>query len=462
MHNPIIIGPIIILKNGVYAYHVTTIMSLLVGHRPQIIMTLLCALYIPLIIILTMGTTIGLVLDNKCHDYEVIAIVYPEDTIVASTLTYCPKNTLNCSKPLINPINAYVAPCDAVIMGTTIGLALNNKWHDYEVIAIVYPEDIILAATVTYGPKNTLRRSKLLNNPIDAYVAPCDAGTTIGLAYALDNKWHDYEVIVIVYPEDTTIVSTLTYCPKNSSRCSKPLINPIDAYLAPCDAVKEHSVGKNYISIMYPDCTFGKQIIDMNLSNNISNYVHSVKNSVVTLRSTDGAETLKFIFICIKSKIFSNFLYSDDKKHFWDVINSAIRCNKLELQPNASIIYKMAFQVNITGYYFVGISPSYNTRFSVQFNLSVSSNYYDRSDFLQYHINCSLSTENSYCPVNNSYTNTYIMMYASPSLNSNNFNYITVKPEPSNIILVVLLLTIEVLCLTIVCAISVYSSKNND
>ena len=254
---------------------------------------------------------------------------------------------------------------------------------------------------------------------------------------AIITKCHSYEVSSMIYSEDSILVAELTDCQWNTSLWrSKHCTNSVNVYAPPCDAVKVHSEKKNFSSLMYSNMTFGKEIVDVNLGN-ISNYF--VENSTVAITaevsSTDSTEA--FMCIYTNSTIFSDFLYPSGEDYLLDVMKFAIRCDKIELRPNDSIKHKMAFQVNVTGYYFVGISPSYNTPFSVQFNLAVLSNYYNRSDFLQYRISCPLSTENSNCPVKNSYTSTCIMLYASQSFNNHDFNYfhITIMAEGYPVVL---------------------------
>lgn len=244
-------------------------------------------------------------------------------------------------------------------------------------------------------------------------------------------KCQDYGAVATVFPGDTVLAAELTDCQWNTSlKPTKTPRNVIDVYVAPCSAVKVHSEEINYTSIRFPDVTIGNPIIDEHSI--VSNYF--VENTTVTITTRLGSSNSMEAFMCLfrNSESFSTFLYPEDKNRFLNVMNSAIRCDKIQLAPNTSSTHEMMFSINDTDYYYHGISPSYSESLSfLQYNLSISRNFYNHSDFLNYLVSCSFRSTRSNCSINNSYSNssTCVMLYARSSIDINGFNYIAINAE---------------------------------
>ena len=251
-------------------------------------------------------------------------------------------------------------------------------------------------------------------------------GTVVGIY-----KCQDSENAAVVYPDDTVLAATLTECQSNTTsvleRVGSPR-NEIDVYVVPCDAVKLHTEEKNYTSITSPETHIGQTIIGLN-SNNFSNYFG--KNSSVSLTAQMSSNDSTEAFMCIytNSSLFGDFLNPDSEEHFLQSMEVAHWCNKIQLELYTPYNYHTSFVFN-NGYYFVGISPTYSNALSyLQFNLSVSRHFYNYSDFLENHITCPLSGRGSNCSAKNSYSSTCIMLHASVSIDSNYFNFIAINAE---------------------------------
>lgn len=245
-------------------------------------------------------------------------------------------------------------------------------------------------------------------------------------------KCQDYEVTAIVYPGDIILAAETTDCQWNTAAVLKRVGSPrneIDVYIAPCDAVKVHSEEKNYTSIMFPEIHYGQTVIGLN-SNNFSNYFG--KNSSVSLAAQMGSNDSMEAFMCIydNATLFGSFLNPDSEEHFLQSMELALECEKIQLVPYSPYNYDISIKFTDNGYYFVGISPSYSDALSfLQFNLSVWRNFYNRSDFLEDLINCPLSSTGSNCSANNTYSSTCTMLYASVSIDDNYFNFVAIDAE---------------------------------
>ena len=241
-------------------------------------------------------------------------------------------------------------------------------------------------------------------------------------------KCQDFEVTAVVYPEDTVLAAELTNCQSNTTavleRVGSPS-NEIDVYVAPCDAVKVHTEEKFITS---PETHIGQTIIGLN-SNKFSNYFG--KNSSVSLTAQMSSNNSTEAFMCIyaNSSLFVDFLSPDSEEHFLQSMELAFWCEKIQLELYTPYNYHTSFVLN-NGYYFVGISPTYSNALSyLQFNLSVSRNFYNHSDFLVNKITCPLSGRGTNCSANNSYSSTCIMLHASISINNNYFNFIAINAK---------------------------------
>ena len=300
-------------------------------------------------------------------------------------------------------------------------------------ILVIYREttntgSVLFAGNSPYRRLNICLCAFLLVISFVSVLIPSIAMGTLVSVY----KCQDYGDIPAVFPGDTVLAAELTDCQWNTSlKPTKTPRNVIDAYVAPCSAVKVHSKEINYASIIFPNVTIGNPIIDQHFK--VSNYF--VQNTTVTVTTQLGSpnsSTATEAFMCLfhTSELFSTFLYPEDENHFLNVMKLAIRCDVIQLASNASSTCEVEFRINNTGYHFLGISPSYSTTLSfLQYNLSISRHFYNHSDFLSYLTSCSFVSTSSNCLINNSYSSTCVMLSARPSLDVNGFNYIAINAE---------------------------------
>lgn len=233
----------------------------------------------------------------------------------------------------------------------------------------------------------------------------------------------DVGVTSIVHPADTVHGASLSSgCQLNALlKPAKPTRDIIDVYATDCNNLTVHYELLNYTSPVYPDVHNAISIIDE--SNKVgSNYY--VKNTTVDISlhivsSNSSTET----FLCLfgNDSYFSTFLYPDDREHFLKVLNFAIKCYKIQGESSRNV----RFTINDTGYYFAGVS-SFQILESLQINVSLTRNFYDRSDFLQDHVNCHLVQTTNNCTVNNTFADTCIMLHATVA-DIADFNYIGIS-----------------------------------
>lgn len=235
----------------------------------------------------------------------------------------------------------------------------------------------------------------------------------------------DISITSAVHPDDTVLASQLGSCQQVNVLLS-PVESPrnaIDVYVTDCNNVTIHSESKNYTSPTYPAVDSAIVIIDQSHKSRSNYFVTSTTVEVVTHLTSPNATD---VFMCLfrNSSIFDKFLYPDSREHFFNILNLATWCDKVHVTSDTT--RRMAFTINSTGYYFAGISALQLSLESLQFNVSLTRNFYNRSDFLQDHVNnCHLTQSSSNCSVRNSYLHTCIMLHAT-SIDIDDFDMIKV------------------------------------
>lgn len=250
----------------------------------------------------------------------------------------------------------------------------------------------------------------------------------VGVTYVSVVETYKCEGITVtasVHPDDTVLAARLTGC-QEAHALLTPEKSPrdfIDVYVTDCDNLTIHSELQHYTSPPYPDVDNAIVVIDQSHKSRSNYYIENTAIEFTThLISHNSTE----VFACLfrNSSIFDKFKYPEDRDHFLSILKLATWCEKIQVAPDTT--QKMAITINSTGYYFGGFS-AFNLRLDfLQFNLSVTRLFYNSSDFLQDHVNCHLTRTSSNCSVNNSFSDTCIMLRAT-SADIDDFNYIRVN-----------------------------------
>lgn len=284
----------------------------------------------------------------------------------------------------------------------------------------------VLYSFITVRNSNVKRKIKIFCHcaAIVTFLAFAATAATGSGIYFGGYSCEDLNVANGVHPNDTVLMAKLDKeCHRNAyTEPAKPIENSVELFATNCDNLQVYTTDWNHSYLPYKDVTAGVAIIDQSHKSGSNFYIKGTNATIsMHLLSSNNAD----VYICVfkNSSNFDIFKYPNvNTELFFDNLKEAVKCDML---GNVSdVLHTFSISINDTGYYFAGVA-SVSMLTSVQYNISVSLRYYNKSDFLTDRVPCVPTTT---CFINISYPNTCLMATATSGLGDTpQFNYLSTK-----------------------------------
>lgn len=228
-----------------------------------------------------------------------------------------------------------------------------------------------------------------------------------------------------VYPGDTVLAASLQ-C-QHDARLTQTL-SPraiVDVYATDCHNLTFHTKPESYSYPPYSDIDFAVPILEQGKPGDSSNYY--LENTSIEIDVRISSMNNSEVYLCLFNNVstFQTFKKYRDE-HLLNILMLAVTCDKIQVEANVSSFHHMPLKINVTNYYFVGLSSPKQRLDSLQYNISLTRNFYNYSDFEQDYVDCHLARINSTCSISNNHSSTCILLHATFS-GALDFNFVSVS-----------------------------------